>query len=96
MAEDDVLRRLDRLESEQDKMEEVLQQLVLSTQRMGDLLESQKICLPKIDKLSGELVNVKIDLSNAQLIQRGVVWLGGIVASSALVMALSFIFQRGA
>lgn len=94
MAEDDVLRRLDRLEHEQDKMEEVLQQLVLSTQRMGDLLESQKICLPKIDKLTNELVNVKIDLSNAQLIQRGVVWLAGIVASSAIVMAITFVFQK--
>lgn len=94
MAEDDVLRRLDRLEHEQDKMEEILQQLVLSTQRMGDLLESQKTCIPKIEQLASELVNVKIDLSNAQLIQKGVVWLGGIVASSAIVMALTFIFQK--
>lgn len=93
MAEDDILRRLDRLETEQDKTEEVLQQLVLSTQRMGDLLESQKICLPRIEKLSEELVKVKIDLSNSQLVQRGVVWLGGIVASSAIVMALAFVFQ---
>ena len=94
MSEDDVLRRLDRLEFEQDKMEEVLQQLVLSTQRIGDLLEAQKLCLPKIERLAGELVNVKIDLSNAQLIQKGVVWLGGIIASSAVVMALTFIFQK--
>lgn len=93
MAEDDVLRRLDRLENEQDKMADALQQLVLSTQRMGDLLEAQKACLPRIEKLSEELVKVKIDLSNSQLVQRGVVWLGGIVASSAIVMALTFIFQ---
>lgn len=94
MSEDDVLRRLDKLEKEQDKMEDVLQQLVLSTQRMGDLLEAQKTCLPKIEQLTNELVQVKIDLSNAQLIQKGVVWLGGIVASSAIVMALTFIFQK--
>jgi len=94
MAEDDVLRRLDRLEYEQDKTAEALQQLVLSTQRMGDLLESQKICLPKIDKLTSDLVGVKIDLSNSQLIQKGIVWLGGIVASSAIVMALTFVFQK--
>lgn len=93
MAENDVLRRLDRLEHEQDKMEEVLQQLVLSTQRMGDLLESQSMCLPKIERLSNELVDVKINLSNSQLVQKGVVWLGGIVASAAIVMALAFLFQ---
>lgn len=94
MAEDDVLRRLDRLEYEQDKMEEALQKLVLSTQRMGDLLESHMVCLPKIEKLSLELVGVQIELSNSQLIQKGVVWLGGIVASSAIVMALAFVFQK--
>lgn len=94
MAEEDVLRRLSRLEQEQDKTEEVLQQLVLSTQRMGDLLEAQKTCLPKLEALAQELVQVKIELSNAQLIQKGVVWLGGIVASSAIVMALTFIFQK--
>ena len=94
MAENDVLRRLDRLEHEQDKMEEVLQQLVLSTQRMGDLLEAQKNVLPKIEVLGRELVDIKIELSNAQLIQKGVVWLGGIVASSAIVMALAFVFQK--
>ncbi len=93
MAEEDVLRRLDRLEHEQDKTEEILQQLVLSTQRMGDLLESQKACIPKIERLANELVGVKIDLSNSQLVQKGVVWLGGIVASSAIVMALTFLFQ---
>lgn len=94
MAEDDVLRRLDRLESEQDKMEEVLQQLVLSTQRMGDLLEAQRACLPKIERLANELVDVKIDLSNSRLVQKGVVWLGSIVASTAIVMALTFLFQK--
>jgi hypothetical protein len=94
MAEEDVLRRLDRLENEQDKMEMALQQLVLSTQRIGDLLESQKGCLPRIEKLTAELVTMKIELSNSQLIQRGVVWLGGIVASSAIIMALTFVFQK--
>ncbi len=93
MSEEDIHRRLGRLEKEQDKMEEVLQSLVLSTQRMGDLLESQKNCLPKIESLTEDLHKVQIQVSNAQLVQRGVTWLAGIVASSAIVMAMAYIFK---
>lgn len=92
MSEEDIHRRLGRLEKEQDKMEEVLQQLVLSTQRMGDLLEVQKDYLPKIEALSKEMVTIKIQLSNAQLVQRGVMWLGGIIGSSAVVMGMTYFF----
>ena len=94
MSESDVLRRLDRLEYEQDKMEEVLQQLVLSTQRIGDLLELQKDSLPKIATVASALVDIRIELSNAQLIQKGVIWLGGIISSSAVVMTLTYVFQK--
>ena len=90
----DIDRRLDRLEREQEKMEDVLQQLVLSTQRMGDLLEAQKKCLPKIEALTEEMTSVKIQLSNAQLIQRGVVWLAGIIGSSAIVMTMTYLFNH--
>ncbi len=87
----DIDRRLDRLEREQEKMEDVLQQLVLST---GDLLEAQKKCLPKIEALTEEMTSVKIQLSNAQLIQRGVVWLAGIIGSSAIVMTMTYLFNH--
>ena len=90
----DIDRRLDKLEREQEKMEDILQQLVLSTTRMGDLLESQKAALPKIEHLTEEMTSVKIQLSNAQLIQRGVMWLAGIIGSSAIVMAMTYLFNH--
>ena len=96
MSEEDIHRRLGRLEKEQDKMEETLQALVLSTQRMGDLLEAQKAALPKLENLTEEMTSIKIQLSNAQLIQRGVMWLAGIIGSSAIVMAMTYLFNHTA
>ena len=86
-------RRISRIEREQERMEEVLRELVLSTTRIGDLLEQQRAVTPKIDKLSGQVQELQISVSNAQLVQRGVVWLGGIIGSSAVVMAMSFLFK---
>lgn len=93
MSDFDIDRRLNKLEREQEKMEDILSQLVLSTTRMGDLLEAQKAALPKIEHLTQELTEIKIQVSNAQLVQRGVIWLGGIIGSSAIVMAMTYVFR---
>ena len=78
-------RRISRIEREQERMEEVLRELVLSTTRIGDLLEQQRAVTPKIDKLSGQVQELQISVSNAQLVQRGVVWLGGIIDRKSVV-----------
>lgn len=88
----DIDRRLTKIESEQDKMEETLQTLVLSTQRMADVLENQKEMFPQIAELTRKVHKLEISMSNAALIQRGVVWLGSIIGSSGVIMALSFLF----
>jgi len=90
---EDLDRRISRIEREQERMEEVLRELVLSTTRIGDLLEQQRAMSPKIDALTNQVHDLQISVSNAQLVQRGVVWLGGIIGSSAVVMAMSFLFR---
>lgn len=95
MSVDDYGRRLDKIEREQEKMEEAVQQLILSTTRIGDLMEAQKSYLPKLDALQQTVHEQEVRLSNAQLVQRAVVWVGSIVGSSAVVMALSYLFSRG-
>ena len=90
---EDLDRRISRIEREQERMEEVLRELVLSTTRIGDLLEQQRAMAPKIDTLSQQVHSLQISVSNAQLVQKGVVWLGGIIGSSAVVMAMSFLFR---
>ena len=47
----------------------------------------------KLERLNEQVQDVKIGLSNAQLVQRGVLWLGGIIGSSAVVMAMTFLFK---
>lgn len=47
----------------------------------------------KIEQLSDSMHEVQLGLSNAQLVQKGVLWLGGIIGSSAVVMAMAFVFK---
>lgn len=89
---DEFNRRLDRLERDSERTEETLRALVLQTTRMGDILEAQKQILPKIDILNDEVTELKIAMSNARLIQKGVVGLGALVASSAVAMAMAAVF----
>lgn len=85
-------RRLDRLERETEKANSEITQLIISTQRMADLIEVQTKNQPKLDRLITQVHNLEMGLSNAQLVQRGVVWLAGIVGSSAVAMAMAFLF----
>lgn len=47
----------------------------------------------KIEHLTESMHKVEMGLSNAQLVQKGVLWLGGIIGSSAVVMAMTFLFK---
>lgn len=84
--------RLTRLERDAEKASDEIRQLIISTQRMADLLEAQARNTPKLDLLLSKVHDLELGLSNAQLVQKGVVWLAGIVGSSAVAMAMAYIF----
>jgi len=92
MDNTDLDRRLVKLESEQERMEKAMNQLILSTTRMGDMLELQRASLPKIERLNEEIMEMKLEHSNTKLVQKGFLWLAGIVGSSAVTIAMAFIF----
>lgn len=46
----------------------------------------------RLDQLSESVHQLNVGLSNAQLIQKGVLWLGGVLGGSACVMAMTFLF----
>ena len=46
-----------------------------------------------LDGIKDEIHTLQMGLSNAQLIQRGVVWVGGIVSASGVSIAMAYIFQ---
>ena len=47
----------------------------------------------KLDSVTTAIHEIQIGLSNAQLVQKGVLWLAGIIGSSAVVMAMTFLFK---
>ena len=47
----------------------------------------------KLDTLSEAVQEIKIGLSNAQLVQKGVLWLAGTISGSAVIMTMTFLFK---
>lgn len=92
---DDLNRRIERLELKHDSTDQAIKELVISTNRMGDLLEAQKGYLPKIEKLIERVTLLEIAASNANLVQRAFVWGAGTIGASAIIMAMTYVF-RGA
>lgn len=90
---DDINRRIERLEREHDTINTTLQKLVISTNRMADLLESQKALSPKLDALTDRVARLEIQASNANLVQRAFVWGAGVIGGSAIIMAMTFVFR---
>lgn len=93
MSMDHLDRRLTNLEAKHEKMADALSELLVSTSRIGELLEQQKACLPRIEEQQRQINALQISVSNAQLVQRGVIWLGGLVGSSAVIMAMTYLFK---
>lgn len=85
-------RRIDRLEREHERLQHAVTDLVISTQRIGDLVEAQSKNTPKLDFLITEINAVKTELSNTKLVQKGFLWLAGIIGSSAITIAMAFVF----
>lgn len=46
-----------------------------------------------LDEVKQSIHALQMGLSNAQLVQRGVVWVGGIVSASGISIAMAYIFQ---
>jgi len=86
---DELDRRIGRLETEQTKMQDTLNELVLSTQRIGDLLEAQKMITPKVESHNEQLHSLELRLSNAQLVQKGFLWVGSLLATSTVAMLIA-------
>jgi len=55
--QDDVLRRLARLEESDDKMREALQQLIVSTARLNEIVEQHNYLIPTVRRLETQAMN---------------------------------------
>jgi len=83
----DLNRRLERLEQADDKIYEKLNQLSELIIRQSQLVEIQSNLAPEVQQL-------RIDLSNAKLIQRGFVWVVGATGTSGIAITMTFLAER--
>jgi len=83
----DLNRRLERLEMADDKIYEKLNQLSELIIRQSQLVEIQSNLAPEVQQL-------RIDLSNAKLIQRGFVWVVGATGTSGIAITMTFLAER--
>jgi len=83
----DLNRRLERLELADDKIYEKLNQLSELIIRQSQLVEIQSNLAPEVQQL-------RIDLSNAKLIQRGFVWVVGATGTSGIAITMTFLAER--
>jgi len=83
----DLNRRLERLELADDKIYEKINQLSELIIRQSQLVEIQSNLAPEVQQL-------RIDLSNAKLIQRGFVWVVGATGTSGIAITMTFLAER--
>jgi len=83
----DLRRRLDRLEAADDKIHEKLNKLSELIVRQSQLVEIHSNLAPEVQQL-------RIDLSNAKLIQRGFVWVVGATGTSGIAITMTFLAER--
>lgn len=82
-------RRGNRLEDESDKLKEAVTQLLISTEKLNDVVAKQNEFTPKIASLNERLHALELDISNARLVQSAFVKVVVIIAGSAITMAVS-------
>lgn len=86
--ENQINRRLEKLEEADEKMKEALQELIISNTSMAKTLERLAELAPTVHQL--ELDNV-----NNQLTLGAIKWLAMAAGGSAVVMVMAFLFNRG-
>ena len=85
---DDILRRLSRLEDSDDRMKDALQQLIVSTARLNESVDQLTHLGPTVRRL-------EIQAMNNSLVVSAVKWAAVTFLGSAVTIAVT-LFLRGA
>jgi len=85
--QDDVLRRLARLEESDDKMREALQQLIVSTARLNEIVEQHNYLIPTVRRLETQAMNNSLVVS-------AVKWAAVTFLGSAITITMG-LFMKG-
>jgi len=87
MEGEELNRRLARLEDTDDKINERLSYLSDLISRLSQLVEIHSNLAPEVQQM-------RIDLSNAKLIQRGFTWVVGATGASGIAITMTFLSER--
>lgn len=81
----DLERRVEKLEENHSDLKNEIQDIKLLTTRIGDLLETDKSLVPKVQAL-------ELELAKAGLVIQGVKWLAACIGASAAAMVITHLF----
>jgi len=95
MSDDDLHRRVSRLEGQHDKLIESTQQLVITTKLLTESVSQMSEVIKEIKNLEPRIRVLEIDVNNNKLINRALVWTATTVGGSAVVMFLTYLSSLG-
>lgn len=88
MEDQDINRRLVKLEDADDKMKEALNQLIISTTTMQNTLE-------RLDNLAPVVRKLEMDVANNKIVLSAVKWLALTVGGAAVSMTIGLMVKSG-
>lgn len=90
---DDIRRRLERLEQIQGELQALLRESTLMTSRLNETISDQREEFKQMRSELKELRQLELDVANLKLGFSAVKWFAAAVASTAILMVISYIFQ---
>lgn len=89
MTNDELGKRLDKLESEYSELNKTMSTLASDIAVISQVLKQNQELAPKVSRMENSIHALELDLSNARLVQRGFLWLGSLLAGSVVTMGIT-------
>lgn len=84
--DDEIRRRLERLEGIQAELQALMRESTLMIARLNEIVDDIKKELGRLPEAEKEVARIKVSVSFAQ-------WIGGAIVSSGIVLILAYVFK---
>ena len=89
MTNDELGKRLDKLEGDYSERNKTMSTLASDIAVISQVLKQNQELTPRVLTLEKKNHELELDLSNARLVQKGFLWLGTMVAGSVVTMGIT-------
>jgi uncharacterized protein (DUF3084 family) len=89
--ENDLHRRVAKLEDQHEKLLESTNQLTVSTRLLVENVSQLSTIVKELKDLEPRIRAVEIDVNNNKLLGRALTWVAGTVGSTAIIMFLTYL-----